>query len=748
MDFQTLLQALYPADSAIQPTQQQQDILRHKSGPAWVLAGPGSGKTEVLSLYVMRLLFVENDPIQAERVPPECIFVTTFTEKAAKNLLDRIGRHREKILASVSNAPEVDLSKLRIGTLHSLANDILQEHRAASYRNVRLMDELETSMFVHENMSLIRKGDDARDRPFWSHFEFMMSPRDWKSTFKRLPTEWVQTRTLITLFNRVCDERKDLASMKAAGGPMARLAELYEEFQQHLIDNHRCDFSQLQYRFQQFLQSAEGQRLREGIPGDPENKGITHVLVDEYQDTNLILESIYLELGRRAPHNLIVVGDDDQSMYRFRGASVECMVTFDAACQTFWGIPPTSVAKYPLVGNFRSHPEIVSFCNDYLTAFPSMAIPGARVAGKPLMTAQGKIAGSYPAVGVMTGKKLTDIASSFADAVVDLKACGTLADYSQAVLLLGSTKESAHNAGPYVEALRSRNVPVYNPRNRKFLEQPEIAGLLGCLLLLLDPHSAHIPNWAPFELPDVLAGFRSAALSLKSSHPQLSKYIDEVNNNLATNPDVYLDAKLQELTFYLLALPPFDQAMVDAEARVRLAKLTSLIESYASIPVQNEPHVFRGTLKSNADGSGSVNPYWLKTFYVRFFGYLSRGGVNDVEDGTVISPPGMLSVMTMHQAKGLEFPVVFVGHLGDSATVEDTHTLENMFSAFPNLSGRQFNALPALVRAELDLIRKYYVAYSRAEYALVLVGTKAHVSKGTTPCGPDKTWLLNRAHEI
>ena len=122
MDFQTLLQALYPADSAIQPTQQQQDILRHKSGPAWVLAGPGSGKTEVLSLYVMRLLFVENDPIQAERVPPECIFVTTFTEKAAKNLLDRIGRHREKILASVSNAPEVDLSKLRIGTLHSLAN--------------------------------------------------------------------------------------------------------------------------------------------------------------------------------------------------------------------------------------------------------------------------------------------------------------------------------------------------------------------------------------------------------------------------------------------------------------------------------------------------------------------------------------------------------------------------------------------------------------------------------------------------
>lgn len=748
MDFQTLLQALYPANSAIQPTQQQQNILLHTSGPAWVLAGPGSGKTEVLSLYVMRLLFVENDPVQADRVPPECIFVTTFTEKAAKNLLDRIGRHREKILASVSNAVDVDLSKLRIGTLHSLANDILQEHRAASYRNVRLMDELETSMFVHENMSLIRQGNDARDHSFWAHFEFMISPRDWKATYDGLPKEWVQTRTLITLFNRICDERKDLASMRAAGGEMARLAELYEEFQQHLIDNHRCDFSQLQYRFQQFLQSPEGSRLRDGVPGDPENKGITHVLVDEYQDTNLILESIYLELGRRAPHNLIVVGDDDQSMYRFRGASVECMVSFDEACHTFWGIPPASVAKYPLVGNFRSHPEIVSFCNDYLTAFPSVAIPGARVAGKPPMSAQGKIAGTYPAVGVMTGKKLADIASAFADAVVDLKATGALADYSQAVLLLSSTKESAHNAGPYVEALRSRNVPVYNPRNRKFLEQPEVAGLLGCLLLLLDPNAAHIPGWAPSELPDVLAGFRATALTLKSSHPRLSKYIDDVNKNLGSNPDVFLDAKLQELAFYLLALPPFDQAMADPEARVRLAKLTALIESYASIPVQGRPHVFRGSLKSNPDGSGSVLPAWLKTFYVRFFGYLSRGGVNDVEDGTVIAPPGMLSVMTMHQAKGLEFPVVFVGHLGDGASVEDTHQLEDMFGTYPNLSGRQFKALPALVRAELDMIRKYYVAYSRAEYALILVGTKAHVSKGATPCGPDKTWLLNRVCEI
>lgn len=748
MDFQTLIQALYPSSSKIQLTKQQLDILRHSVGPAWVLAGPGSGKTEVLSLYVMRLLFVDNDPVQAEMVPPEAILVTTFTEKAAKNLQERISRHRDKLVTADQSLADIDLSKMRIGTLHGLANDLLQEYRAENYRNARLMDELETAMFVHENMSLIRTWDDARDRPFWAHFTFMINPYDWKPTYKTLPNQWVMTRTLITLFNRICDDRKDLTALRAAGGPMERLADLYEEYQYHLVTQHRCDFSQLQYRFQRFLQSPGGQRLRDGIAGDPELPGITHVLVDEYQDTNLIQEAIYFELAKRSPYNLMVVGDDDQAMYRFRGGSVECMVSFDDACQTFLGVPPSTVAKYPLVGNFRSHSEIVSFCNDYLTAFPSTAIPGARVAGKPLMTAQGAITGAYHAVGVLTRPNLDAVAAAFADTVVDLKANKVIADYSQVVLLLHSTKESKQNAAPYVDALRQRNVLVYNPRNRTFLDQPEVSGLLGCILLMLDPNEGHIPSWAPRELPDILAEFRAEALTLKAQHSDLAKYIDRVHSNLATNPGKYLDATLQELAYYLLALSPFAARMSDQDSRPRLAKLTALIESYASIPVQGQPNVFRGTLSSNVDASGSVHPAWLNRFYGRFFGYLAKGGVNDVEDETLISPHGMVSVMTIHQSKGLEFPFVFVGHLGDQATPDSTHELEDILRNFPNLSGRTFTALPASTRAELDMIRKYYVAYSRAEYALVLLGTKQQVSKGATPCGPTKSWLRNAVHEL
>src|SRR4029078_8552664 len=126
----------------------------------------------------------------------------------------------------------------------------------------------------------------------------------------------------------------------------------------------------------------------------------------EYQDTNLVQEEIYLTLARREPHNVVVVGDDDQALYRFRGGSVEGMVSFDEACQAFLGIGAGIVARYPLVANFRSHPVIVAFCNDYITAFPSMAQPRARVPNKPALVAAGSIAGQYPAVGQLRATTL------------------------------------------------------------------------------------------------------------------------------------------------------------------------------------------------------------------------------------------------------------------------------------------------------------------------------------------------------
>jgi DNA helicase-2/ATP-dependent DNA helicase PcrA len=292
-------------------------------------------------------------------------------------------KYRAKVVAAHPELATVDVSKLHVGTLHGLCNDLLQEFRAPNYQNVRLMDEFEQELFVHEHMSLIKQSNPPAEIAFWRAFPWMFSPQEWQTTYANPPNRWNSTDKLVKLLDRLVEDRVSISALHAAGGQLQVLSRLYDEYLRHLEINFRCDFSQLQARFLDFLKGPLGRSFRDG-DGTAVNPGIRWVLVDEYQDTNPVQEEIYFELANRSPHNLVVVGDDDQAMYRFRGGSVECMVTFDDACNVFLGIPKATVARYPLVDNFRSHPEIVSFFDDYIGSFPVMSKPGARAHKPPI----------------------------------------------------------------------------------------------------------------------------------------------------------------------------------------------------------------------------------------------------------------------------------------------------------------------------------------------------------------------------
>src|SRR5271166_3247273 len=248
-------------------------------------------------------------------------------------------------------------------------------------------------------------------------------------------SKWNMTAALVKLFNRIIEDRISVSAMRTSGGQWARLADLYDEYRAKLQAEHRCDFSHLQLQFLEFLQTPLGRRFRDGDSNENVH-GIRWVLVDEYQDTNLIQEEIYLTLANRQPFNVVVVGDDNQALYRFRGGSVECMVTFDQACAVFLGVPPGSVARYPLVANFRSHVGIVTFCEDYITAFASMAVPGARVPNKPALVPRSAIAGNYPSVGQLRAASMDALAGRVAETIHDLVANSVVQDYSQCCLLL------------------------------------------------------------------------------------------------------------------------------------------------------------------------------------------------------------------------------------------------------------------------------------------------------------------------
>ena len=744
-----LIDTIFPPGSPEQLTSDQKAILSHKEGPAWVMAGPGSGKTQMLALLVLRLLYVSDDPIQMETVGADSIFVTTFTKKAARNLQDRIGQYRSKLLQRFPELEAIDISKLRIGTLHGLCNDILQELRAPNYQNVRLMDDFEQALFVREHMSLVKQPDAQTEMAFWGAFEFMFLPYQWQVTRSYPPNRWLSTDNLVVLLNRIADDRVSTSGLRSSGSHMSLLADLYDEYIQHLEANFRCDFTQLQVRFLQFLQDPVGISFRDGT-NVATGQGIKWVLVDEYQDTNPVQEEIYFQLAKSSG-NLVVVGDDDQAMYRFRGGSVECMVTFDHACQVFLGVPKSNVGRYNLVDNFRSHPSIVKFFNDYINGFTVMSTPNAR-APKPPITAKRPHDGRYPAVVRLEGNSLANVAAKFAAQVKALEDGGVVNDLSECCLLLKSTRESPYNASSYVEALKAVDIPVYNPRNKAFAAQEEVQGLLGGILAILDHDRRFALDPSNRGVPDGEAGVRQTFDELALQYHGLRSYIDDAVSSLRSNPGKYLDANLQELAYYLISLEPFSTWQNDSVRRVRMGKITALLEAFSSMPVmdpatgQPRQNVSRGRIRSSSQFPGEAQSEWLGSFYNLFLGHVLETGFDDEEDDDIIVPPKMFPIMTMHQAKGLEFPFVFVGSLREDARVGPSHQLESLFSVHSQNPARSGNLVSASDRAEMDLIRQYYVAYSRAKYALILVGLQAHFNQQHVPVGPSKMWakrLLN-----
>jgi DNA helicase-2/ATP-dependent DNA helicase PcrA len=407
-----------------------------------------------------------------------------------------------------------------------------------------------------------------------------------------------------------------------------------------------------------------------------------------------------------------------------------------------------------LVDNFRSHRDIVTFFDEYIRSFSVMASPSAR-APKPPIRAQKNISHSYPAVGRLSAGKLDDLAIAFAQTVRGLVDDGVVNDPSECCLLLKSAKESPHNAGKYVDALRNVGLAVYNPRNKAFADQEEVQGLLGALLAVVDPNRRYATD--PSNSSSIPTGepeIRVAFDRLAAANIDLTDYVRRATAALQASSGKPLDANLQELAYYLMSIEPFSTWQQNPVRRVRLGKLTKLLEAYSSMPVLDtttglpRPGVTRGFMLASNHYLGEVDAKRLGSFYYLFLGYVLNAGFDDEEDEDVIVPAGMVPVMTMHQSKGLEFPFVFVGHLGENPNISAAHELETLFSGYPANPARTFTRAPASERAEMDMIRQYYVAYSRAKYALILLGTKTHFSKQTVPLGPVRNWVRHRTNEL
>jgi len=692
----------------------QKQAVDYEGGSLWLLAGPGSGKSEVLVTRTLKLLCVDG-------VKPRSILLTTFTTKAARNLEDRLATYLAALQETDSTLQAVDLADMRIGTIHSLCNDILQEYRYPNYQNVRLLNDVEQHLFTYREAEIAKHQDLA----FWTHFDHAVP--DWRDK-KYSPNKWKRVKTAVTLFNHIVEDRVDVEKMLFTGGHWATLAEFYQQYTQALQDNYRCDFAHLQSCFLEFLTSPTGQRFLEG---DGKNQPpLLHVLVDEYQDTNPIQERIYLALAKQTPHNITVVGDDDQALYRFRGGNVSCMVNFDQACMATLGESPH---KIQLDKNYRSHSDIVDFFNSYITSFSEMTAQGVRAPGKNPVKAASSITGSYPAVSWLERRRAGDLAGAVADLVKNhLIGDKIISDYSQCVLLMRSAKDSERNAGPFITAFQQQGIPVYNPRSKSFMESEEVQCLLAVLVEVIDrKHTFNSdykdPKGQPFSWVGTVQGWldtlNTVKLNSSFSTNQLDDYLKHSNANLPklceANKGVFLNLNLLEILYRILALEPFQTWQQDSVKNQRLSKVTRLFDGYHSFKLDG--------LRSNACGT-DLDRSFLNQFYWMFISYLIEAGIDDEEEEEVIVPQGYLPIMTIHQAKGLEFPFVFVAQLGQNKGVGSAQILERDLAPFRENLYTRTTREPEELAVEDD-IRLLYVAYSRPQYGLILVGTKDHIKK-------------------
>ena len=287
----------------------QLDAVMHGTGPALVVAGAGSGKTRTLVYRVARL--VESG------VEPSSILLLTFTRRAAEEMLSRAAELLDSRCASVEG-----------GTFHSMANKVLRMYGA--------------EISIPSDFTILDRAD-SEDIISWARKDLELNRRE-----LRFPRK----STLMGLFSQAVNRREDLEAvverqsshLKRFLGDMKRVATIYKE---HKKKNALLDYDDLLEFFLELLRSVEWVRLAL-------NTRYTHVLVDEFQDTNPSQSEtvMYLAGGEQ---NVVVVGDDSQSIYSFRGARFKNIIDFPVR------FPHARIIK--LEQNYRSTQPVLDAAN-------------------------------------------------------------------------------------------------------------------------------------------------------------------------------------------------------------------------------------------------------------------------------------------------------------------------------------------------------------------------------------------------
>lgn len=658
--------------------EEQKKAIMTTEGPVLIIAGPGTGKTYTLVKRISYLVFEKG-------VEPSSIMVVTFTEKAAKELLTRI---LDEFLKVDENC-KININEMYIGTFHSVCLRLLKEHseELSGNQQSRMMDAFEQTYLVCQNIE---------------DFKYL---HGFKEFIPQSLGVWKQASEICRYVNQMMEELVDIEKMvNDIDEDMRFLGRLVMRYCELLDKKNAMDFSSIQTDTWKLLDENED------ICKDIQNK-IRYVMVDEYQDTNYIQEQLVFKIVG-SKKNICVVGDDDQGMYRFRGATIRNILEFPDKFEK------DECQVIHLNDNYRSESGIIDFYNNWMESVEgSNLFNWDKYRYTKQIQAKKSDVRHGSSVYACGGDSIELEKQELLKMIQILQANGNITNLNQIAFLFKSVKSA--EATEIAEYLETNGIPVYSPRSDMFFERKEVKQLLGCIMFCFNLYMTDLKNNIfryPIskELREYYIGCRAEALTLLKENTELKEYVSNQALEII-NLKEDKDSGLLDIFYRILSFEPFKgylqadlkQNVIGSRAARNLSEISRMLAKYSFL---HDMHLL------TVDNKNEIAEQWFN-LYLK---YLYIDGIGEYEDESEYAPSGCVSFMTIHQSKGLEFPVVVVGSLG-SVPRKNTDAL--MYTA----ETRFFNREPYEPMANIkffDFWRLYYVAFSRAQNLLVLATKK------------------------
>ncbi len=625
---------------------EQLSAVTHPNGPLLIVAGAGTGKTTVITRRIAWLILEQG-------VKPDEILALTFTNKAAAEMEERV----DKLLP-------YGYVDLWVSTFHNFCQRILKSHclDIGLSTDVELLDDTSQWLLVRQNLE---RFDLDYYRPSGNPTKFIQALL---THFSRLKDEEISPEDYLKYAEELQAGQDD---MEASGGKskksfklrvssyekekegtdpeeikrIVEVANAYHVYQQLLLEKSKMDFGDLiNYCLKLF-------RLRPHILKQYQ-KQFKYILVDEFQDTNWAQYELVKMLAM-PENNLTVVADDDQSIYRFRGASTSNVIMFSRDYP--------EAKKVSLVRNYRSGQTILDAAHgfiqlnnpDRLEATPELQID------KKLISATGVAA----QIEHLHCKTSGDEARVVAETILALKKKDAEATWNDFAVLV---RANSH-AEIFEDMFLVSSIPHQNLSSRGLYRTPLVLNIMAWFKALDNYHE-------------------SPALFRLLNLPFLAIPIEDIVK-------LTHHGSRKQISLYSLLKTPEQIYGLAEGAVIKIKNLASGLEVFATKAKTQKPTIvliewleeigYFGYLNKLADSAAVEQYRWLKAFFERLKQIESSipgAHVKDVVETLKLeiesgekgdmpldmeSGPEMVKVMTIHSAKGLEFKYVFVVNLVD-----------------------------------------------------------------------------------